>query len=323
MSGAAVDLGVAVPVAAELIGAGDLPRALDVLRTVLAGVAPGTAAPDPDLADACRRYAGVLVSLGEIYSAAPYAAYAHAATRALPRRDGPDALHADVVHAFVLRATGALPAAVALYRELAAGVRRWCGPYSRPALAARADLAVTLHLAGECVPARQAMHGAYFTHRDAFGPADPPGIRMLARLGTMTRDCGDFERAHQYFDTAKGLCARQLPADDPLAREVTAAARAGIDTGHACGRPVARPGTDVAELFLGVFAVPDAPADPGPSTSHRVTRPAPARAAARPPVPAPRTPPEPAPPTGEGPPPVVPVATFGRLRRSGPRTPRG
>ena len=305
MSGAAVDLGDAVPVADELIAAGDLPRALSVLRTVLAGVAPESLPPDPDLAEACRRYAAVLVCLGETYSAAPYAAYAYGALRTMPDRDATAALRAGVVYAFVLRSTGALAAAAVLYRDLSTAVRLRYGPYARVALASRADLAVTLHLAGECVPARQAMHGAYFTHRDAYGPGDPAGIRMLARFGTMTRDCGDFERAHQYFDTAKALCARHLPADDPLAREVTALARAGSDTGHACGRPAAHPGADVGDLFLGVFGLPDAGRDAAPSTAageRQSSRSEPEEAR-----------PEPG---------ATATATFGRLRRARSGTPR-
>jgi hypothetical protein len=317
MSGAAVDLGDAVPVADELIAAGDLPRALSVLRTALAGVAPDTAAADPDLAAACLRYAGVLACLGETHSAAPYAAYAYGALRVLPGQDGTAALRAGVVYAFVLRATGALAAATVLYQDLSAAVRLRFGPYARAALAARADLAVALHLAGECVAARQAMHGAYFTHRDAYGPGDEPGIRMLARLGAMTRDCGDFERAHQYFDTAKQLCAGHLPAEHPLAREVTALARAGSDTGHACGRPAARPGVDVADLFLGVFTLPDAQSDAAPRPAARpgAVPAAPSVAAA----PGGTTDPAPAPPV----PPTPPAATFGRLRRSAPRPQTG
>ncbi len=316
--------------ATAMVVAGELPAALEVLRSALSGVAPDRAAPDPGLVDAGRLYAAVLACLGETYSAAPWSAYAHAAARTLEDPSGPLPLRADVVHAFVLRATGYLPASLTLYRDLVTRIQARYGPYARPALAGQADLAVALHAAGECVPARRAMHRAYFTHRDTFGPADEVGIRMLARLGAMTRDCGDFEKAHQYFDTAKALCARHLPEGHPLVATVTAAARGATDSGHVCGRPsTSGARADVRELFLGAFdlAGPVAAQPPAPASGSRRRAAVPAqRSSAEPVPPGRRAPATSAHQTGVPPArvsvdepadPASARATFGRLGRGG------
>src|ERR1051326_7981333 len=161
------------------------------------------------------------------------------------------ALQADLVHAFVLRATSQICDAVELYRQLAVRLADRFGPEGRATLAGQADLAVALHAAGCCAEAVKVLHRAYAVHREAFGAEDPQGIQMLTKLGVMNLDCGEFERAHQYFDLAKGLCAQPLAPHDPLVRQVIAAARASGDTVHTCGQPArSQPGLDVRDLFM-------------------------------------------------------------------------
>jgi hypothetical protein len=232
------DVARAVRHAQVSIDQGELTRALTTLRGALAGADLDPRWPDADLADASRLYAGVLAALGETYSAAPYSAYAHAAAHALFAPTDARTLYADATHAFVLRVTGEPAMAADLHRDLVARMASHFGTAARPVLAAQADLAVALHAAGKCLDARQTLHRTYFIFRDTYGASDPDGIRMLTRLGAMTRDCGGFEKAHQYFDRAKALCARHLTVGDPLTRQVTALARAGIDESHACGEPV-------------------------------------------------------------------------------------
>jgi hypothetical protein len=338
------DVAWAVRHAQASIDQGALRRALATLRGALAGADLDPRRPDPDLADASRLYAGVLAALGETYSAAPYSAYAHAAARALFAPTDARTLYADATHAFVLRVTGEPALAAGLHRDLVARMASHFGAAARPVLAAQADLAVALHAAGECLDARQTLHRTYFTFRDTYGTGDPDGIRILARLGAMTRDCGGFEKAHQYFDRAKALCSRHLAAGDPLARQITALARAGIDESHVCGEPV--DGNDPAERPTGPptgrgrsrsrmrvpprsNTVPDVPMLPGepvvswaPAVRRDIAGPvrsAPRRGKLPPVVPVHAVAPPDAPTAGSTPAPVPPPATFGRMGRRGRR----
>src|SRR5215467_9418511 len=236
------------------IEADNLPAALVPLREALATVTLDPACPVPDIADAARLYAGVLISLGESYTALLYSTYAHKATRLLEKPTSLRAIQADLIHAFVLRATARLGESVKLYRDVVQRLAERFGPAGRPALAARADMAVALHAAGACEEAGKTLHRSYVSHREAFGAGDPQGIRMLARLGVMVRDCGGFERAHQYFDEAKSLCTQHFTYTDPLSRHVTAAARASSDPGHTCGeQATSQQGLDARDLFVSAF----------------------------------------------------------------------
>src|SRR5262245_40280748 len=74
---------------------GDLPGALMALREALGTVTLDPQCPVPDVADAARLYAGILISLGESYSALLYSTYAHKATQRLDRPTSLRALQAD------------------------------------------------------------------------------------------------------------------------------------------------------------------------------------------------------------------------------------
>jgi hypothetical protein len=272
MENEALAVADAVGKARAHIDAGDLPKALLTLRPVFATTVLHPDSPDLDVVEAARLFAGVLTSLGESYSALPYSTYAHRAARVLGEPSTPLALLADLIHAFVLRATAQLTESVVLYRDVTKRIATRCGENARPTLAGRADLAITLHAAGVCEEARKSLYTAYVAHREAFGPADPQGIQMLSRLGSLTLDCGDFEQAHQHFDEAKTLCAKHLPVGDTLTRKVTSAARAGVDPTHLCGEPAAtQHGLDVRDLFVRALeldahdlapSVPDVPEPP-------------------------------------------------------------
>src|SRR5215467_4756382 len=166
MTDVAVDVAGAVREAEGYIDSGDLPEALLVLRPVLSAVTLDPQAPDADVADAARLAAGVLTSLGEWYSALPYSTYAHQATAALEKPTAMRALQADLIHAFVLRATTQICDAVDLYRQLAARLADRFGPAGRATLAGQADLAVALHAAGCCAEAGKVLHRAHFAHRE-------------------------------------------------------------------------------------------------------------------------------------------------------------
>lgn len=133
MSGVVVGVADAVREAQAHFDASDLPAALAALRAALATVTLDAESPDPDIADAARLYAGVLTSLGESYSALPYSTYAHHAAQALDKPTSTRALQADLIHAFVLRATGQMTGAVALYRDVVRRLATRFGPAGRPA----------------------------------------------------------------------------------------------------------------------------------------------------------------------------------------------
>jgi len=253
MKDLAVDVAGAVRRAQAHVDDGDLHAALSVLRPVLTAAPLDATTPDPDVADAARIAAGALTSLGETYSALIYSDYAHRAAAVLDKPTSLRALRANLVHAFVLRATMHLTEAVELYHDVVRHLAERFGSIGRPTLAAQADHAVALHAAGQCSEATGLLHRTYFAHREAFGADDPQGIRMLTKLGTMNLDCGEFERAHQYFDAAKALCSEhlRLPATDPLARQVVTAARASSNADHVCGRPAeSQAGLHVRDLFV-------------------------------------------------------------------------
>jgi hypothetical protein len=72
---------------------------------------------------------------------------------------------------------------------------------------------------------------------------EPAGIRMLARLAAMSRDCGDEEAAQRHFARAAALAEAYLPVDHPVAAQVAALAAAPADAAHQCEEsPAGAPG---------------------------------------------------------------------------------
>jgi hypothetical protein len=67
-----------------------------------------------------------------------------------------------------------------------------------------------------------------------YGESQPAGIRMLAKLGAMERDCGRYTKSHQHFALAQELCRTLLAPDHPLVNQVAALARAAPDPDHQC-----------------------------------------------------------------------------------------
>jgi hypothetical protein len=68
------------------------------------------------------------------------------------------------------------------------------------------------------------------------GDAAPAGIKMLARLGAMERECGLDAESREHLALAQELCARYLPSDHPLARQAAALAAAAPAGRHVCGQ---------------------------------------------------------------------------------------
>jgi hypothetical protein len=277
----------------ELVAAGDLSGAHELLADALAGTDPRPGTASPELADAAGLQARILVALADPYSARGWAAFAHSAATRLHGRADPRTVGAAATLAAVLHRVGSHQRAARLYRDVIIELTATDGPESLRVLAAHADLATVEFALGECEAARTRLEDAWELHREVYGDGHLSGIKMLARLGAMQRDCGHGSEAHDHLALARELCRAHLAADHPLAIQVAALARAAPDPDHVCAEPAPAAPDDPA-----AFAPPAAP--PVPEPPPVTYPPPPAAAFAPPPVPAPpptfATPPAPAPP---------------------------
>ncbi|MFI6241219.1 tetratricopeptide repeat protein [Micromonospora sp. NPDC050795] len=218
----------------HLVSSGDLAGAQQLLSDALTDADPRPANATPELADAASLQARVLIALGEPHSARGWAAFAYAATTRLHGRADPRTVAAAATLAAVLHRVGSHSRAARLYQEVIIELTAQDGPESLRVLAAHADLATVEYARGQCTVARDRLQDAWELHREVYGDGHPSGIKMLARLGAMQRDCGQFAEAHDNLALARELCRQHLPADDPLATQVAALARAAANPDHAC-----------------------------------------------------------------------------------------
>ncbi|WP_422733936.1 tetratricopeptide repeat protein [Micromonospora sp. WMMD558] len=266
----------------HLVSTGDLAGAQRLLADALADADPRPANATPELAEAASLQARVLVALGDPHAARGWAAYAYAATTRLYGRSDERTVAAAATLAAVLHRVGSWSRAARLYQEVIIELTALDGPESLRVLAAHADLATVEYARGQCQVARDRLADAWELHREVYGDGHPSGIKMLARLGAMHRDCGLFTEAHDNLALAEELCRQHLAPDDPLAAQVAALARAAANPDHTCadtapvGRdtpivPTARtpPPGDEAQH------VPDHPSQPGyrPATPYTPTAP--------------------------------------------------
>ncbi|WFF03715.1 tetratricopeptide repeat protein [Micromonospora sp. WMMD964] len=218
----------------DLVSAGDLAGAQRLLSDALTDADPRPANATTELAEAASLQARVLVALGEPHSARGWAAFAYAATTRLHGRSDPRTVAAAATLAAVLHRVGSHSRAARLYQEVIIELTAQDGPESLRVLAAHADLATVEYARGQCTVARDRLQDAWELHREVYGDGHPSGIKMLARLGAMQRDCGQFAEAHDNLALARELCRQHLPADDPLAAQVATLARAAANPDHAC-----------------------------------------------------------------------------------------
>ncbi|MEH0971127.1 tetratricopeptide repeat protein [Micromonospora sp. CPCC 205546] len=252
----------------HLVSAGDLAGAQRLLADALTDADPRPANATPELAEAASLQARVLVALGEPHSARGWAAFAYAASTRLHGRSDQRTVATAATLAAVLHRVGSWSRAARLYQEVIIELTALDGPESLRVLAAHADLATVEYARGQCQVARDRLQDAWELHREVYGDGHPSGIKMLARLGAMQRDCGQFAEAHDNLALARELCRQHLPADDPLAAQVATLARAAADPDHVCAdtAPVGRDGP----------VVPSARTPPpgdGPSTAHHPSQP--------------------------------------------------
>jgi hypothetical protein len=253
--------------AQTLTSAGDLAGARQVLANVLDPVtAEDPRRADPDMALAAALHARILIALGDAHGARVWAAFAHAAEERLHGPHDERTVAAAATHAAVLQRVGHHGRAAQVYRRLVGDLSELDGADSSRVLAAEADLATAEHSAGHCTAARSRLVDAWRRHHRTFGDAAPAGMKMLARLGAMERECGRDDESRHHLRQAQALCARYLPGDHPLARQVAAVAAGSSSGKHQCGRveqsagPQDAPGVQTAP-FPRRPTVPETPPD--------------------------------------------------------------
>ncbi|MGK5739240.1 tetratricopeptide repeat protein [Micromonospora sp. URMC 103] len=218
----------------HLVSTGDLAGAQRLLSDALGEADPRPANATAEMAEAASLHARVLVALNEPHSARGWAAYAYAAQTRLHGRSDPRTVAAAATLAAVLHRVGSQSRAARLYQDVIVELTAQDGPESLRVLAAHADLATVEYARGQCRTARDRLQDAWELHREVYGEGHPSGIKMLARLGAMQRDCGEFAEAHDNLSLARELCRQHLPVDDPLALQVAALARAAANPDHVC-----------------------------------------------------------------------------------------
>jgi hypothetical protein len=238
--------------ARAMIELGELAAAQEELDDALTTVPADPAQADPTAAEAVVLQTGVLLGLGEPYAARGWAAYGYAAHRTLYGDRDRRTLHALGLLAAVLARVGVHGRATQRYGDLITVFTELDGPGSDRVLAARADLATVEHARGHCATARMRLANVVAEHQHLHGRAHPVGIRMLARLAAMWRDCDDFDHAHALLAEARQHAAG-LPADDPVHRLLAQAARAPADQRHVCGSG-AIPDTPISPAELTMLA---------------------------------------------------------------------
>uniref|UniRef100_UPI0035D490CF tetratricopeptide repeat protein n=1 Tax=Polymorphospora lycopeni TaxID=3140240 RepID=UPI0035D490CF len=232
-----IGLGEITTRAHDLVAAGDLAGARDLLAGALVGADPSPANASDDLAEAAGLHARLLLTLGDPRAARPWAAFAYAAVGRLHGAHDERTVGAAATLAAVLHRVGSQARAAHLYRDVIAELTSIDGPESLRVLAAHADLATVEYARGECEVARNRLEDAWSLHREVYGDTHPSGIKMLARLGAMQRDCGRFTEANDNLALAQELCRESLPPDHPLAVQVAALARATATPDHLCATP--------------------------------------------------------------------------------------
>ncbi|MEV0005748.1 tetratricopeptide repeat protein [Micromonospora sp. NPDC050980] len=283
----------------QLVSEGDLTGAQRLLADALSDADPRPGNASPELTEAAGLQARLLVALGEPHSARGWAAFAYAAATRLFGRSDERTVTAAATLAAVLHRVGSDARAARLYSDVIIELTARDGPESQRVLAAHADLATVEYARGQCEVARDRLTDAWELHREVYGDGHPSGIKMLAKLGAMERDCGRYADAHEHLALAEDLCRAHLAVDDPLAVQVAGLARAAADPDHVCAAPEPpaprTPVVPAARVPESAEGPPDLPPYLPPALDDPVETPLyhpPGRTADPTHVPTPRTPPE-------------------------------
>ena len=301
-----IGLGDLTTRAQDRIHAGDLAGAEELLGAALATADPSPATATDELALAAALQGKVLLALGDAHAARGWASYAYSATTRLYGAHDPRTTDTATTLAAVLHRVGAHERAARLYHDVILELSAAEGPESARVLAAHADLATVEYARGDCATARTRLEDAWELHREVYGDGHPAGIRMLAKLGAMERDCGRVADSHAHLALAQELCRTHLPSDHPLIAQVAALSRAAANPDHVCAVE--------DSLRLANDSGPPPPRSPGSPAGAGYARPfSPLPDHISPVAPEPVTPP-PVAPVPVAPPPVAPRPVTPTLR---------
>jgi hypothetical protein len=250
--------------AQTLSSAGDLTGAQALLDRVLRDANADPRRATADLAIAAALYARVLIALGDPQAARLWAAFAHAAEERLHGPHDERTIAAAATHAAVLQRIGQHGRAALVYHDLIGELARRDGPDAPRVLAAEADLAIAEHAAGQCNAARARLARAWRHHRENYGEATPAGIKMLARLGAMERECGRTAESAEHLAMVRELTTRHLPAGHPLAAQAERLASAKPTGRHTCGNREQAGGTPFRPFPRRPTVTDPGPAGPAP-----------------------------------------------------------
>ncbi len=214
--------------------AGDAVGALAQLERALPDLDSARAGPSAAVAEAAVLYASVLLAAGDAMSAGAWAEIGFREYRSRSGVASAEAMRAGSVLGRALAETGDHQRAVDVYASVVRLLPRHLGADHRQVFNGRADYAAALHLLGRCASARRVLGEACRAHLAVFGPADRDGIRMVARLAAMVRDCGDPHGSRAHFAQAHDRCVAHLGADDPLSSAIERLAAEAADGTHQC-----------------------------------------------------------------------------------------
>ncbi|GIF66680.1 hypothetical protein Ais01nite_47150 [Asanoa ishikariensis] len=302
-----IGLGDLTTRAQDRIHAGDLAGAEELLGSALATADPSPSTATDELALAAALQAKVLLSLGEAHGARGWASYAYSATTRLYGAHDPRTVDTATTLAAVLHRVGAHERAARLYHDVILELSAAEGPESARVLAVHADLATVEYARGDCAAARARLEDAWEMHHEVYGDDRPAGIRMLAKLGAMERDCGRLDASHAHLALAQELCRTHLPPEHPLIAQVAALARAAADPNHVCTVE------DSERIAMAGSGPPPPRSTSSPAGSGYIRAFTPVPEHTPPVVPQPMTPP-PVAPTPVAPPPVAPAPVTPTLR---------
>jgi hypothetical protein len=274
-----IGLGDLTTRANDRISSGDYAGAQELLGSALADADPSPAHATDDTAEAAALLAKVHVALGDPHAARGWSSYAYAAATRLYGVHDARTTDAAITFAAVLHRVGSQERAARLYSDAIIELSAAEGPESPRVLAAHADLATVEYARGDCAAARTRLEDAWELHREVYGEGQPAGIRMLAKLGAMERDCGRYTKSHQHFALAQELCRTRLAPDHPLVTRLAALPRAAPDPDHQCAVEdseglVAEAGTPTPRSPYVNGAVPHQ-REPSDAARHAAPEPAP------------------------------------------------
>ncbi|MET7397372.1 hypothetical protein ABZS66_28190 [Dactylosporangium sp. NPDC005572] len=198
--------------------------ALALLRFALLGADLDMASPPADLITAAMLYADTLdVHEHGDWRSLRWARRAHQAATAAFGADDEHTIHAARTLARVLAAYRLDNAAIELRQQIVEQLTSRNGRAHAGVLAARADLAIAQHAAGQCSAAITGLTRTWQQWRQQYGDADLDSITMLLQLAAMLDACGQHDAA------ARRIAQAWRAYRTPVSPDIRTPARLSVD----------------------------------------------------------------------------------------------